>query len=194
MCCIPLALEFCHSHWSVNLVLAGCSCWSSGGGACCCSSQMSLPEAELPHPSGSRLSNLLGFALGSFCSLQAFPLALEAESENGGLPISAMGPQRKAVTHSPLPDIWPHSVLTRPVTKHFCLWHPTPCGVSKPSRSLGALPRRSPWGRKGSLPGSAACWVPASRRWSLFCSESCCCSSLRSPFEFVGVQNGLIPI
>ncbi len=49
----------------------------------------------------SRLSNLLGFALGSFCSLQAFCTALEDESENGGLPIS---PWRSQELGAPLPS------------------------------------------------------------------------------------------
>jgi len=42
--------------------------------------------------------------------------------------------------------------------------------------------------------GFTSLHVLPSRKWSLFCSESCCSSFLRSPVELVGVQNGLIPI
>ena len=54
-----LVLDFCSFQWLVNLVLAGCSCWSSGRRACCVGSQMSLPKAKLHHPfQGARLNNL----------------------------------------------------------------------------------------------------------------------------------------
>jgi len=67
-------------------------------------------------------------------------------------PLSSVSPQRKAASHSRLPGLRPHSMLTRPVAEHFYLWHLTPCGVSKPSRSLRcALALLLP-GEKGSLP------------------------------------------
>ncbi|XP_064441788.1 1-acyl-sn-glycerol-3-phosphate acyltransferase epsilon isoform X1 [Mirounga angustirostris] len=86
--------------------------------------------------------------------------ALEAESENGGLPVSApeeprtrarssVSPQRKAVSHSRLPGLRPLSVLTRPVTARLYLQHPTPGGVSKPSRSLRCAPAQLRLGEEG---------------------------------------------
>ena len=50
------------------------------------------------------LSNLLGFALRRFCSLQVFLTALEAKSENGGLPISTPEEPR---TRGPAPQCIP---------------------------------------------------------------------------------------
>ncbi|XP_077911742.1 dual specificity protein phosphatase 22 isoform X4 [Halichoerus grypus] len=112
-----------------------------------------------PAIAGSGLSNLLGFALGSFCSLQAFPTAWKwwppnlrpGGAKNSG-PRSSVSPQRKAINHSRLPGLLLHSVLTRPVTERFYLWHPTPCGVFKPSRSLRCAPALLLLGRK-ILPG-----------------------------------------
>ena len=52
-----------------------------------------------------------------------------------------MSPQRKAVSHSRLPGLCPHSVLTWPVTERVYLWCVTPFGVSKPSRFLQRAPR-----------------------------------------------------
>ena len=67
-------------------------------------------------------------------------------------PHSSVSPQRKAVNHSCLPGLRPHSVLTRPMTERFCLWHPTPGGISKPSRSLWCAPAPLLPGEEGESP------------------------------------------
>ena len=64
-----------------------------GGGACYIDSQVFLFQVELYCPcQGARLSNLLWFALSGFCSLKAFPAALEDKNENGSLLISSLEP------------------------------------------------------------------------------------------------------
>uniref|UniRef100_A0A452QYI8 FGFR1 oncogene partner 2 n=1 Tax=Ursus americanus TaxID=9643 RepID=A0A452QYI8_URSAM len=131
--------------------------------------QLNFSQMSLAQTGAGLRYHQLWFALCGFCSLKAFRAALEDENENGGLPISSPGaeslgarslvrPQGKAVNRSCLPGLQPHSVLTRPVTERFYLWHTAQFGVSKPSRFR--LPCRSSRGRKGSLPGSAACWAP----------------------------------
>lgn len=95
----PLTLEFCSSLWSVNMVLARCSCWFSGEKACCADSQESLPWMKLRCPfQGTRLTTRLRVALGGFCSLKAFRAALEVDSENGGLPLSSPRPRAEGPT------------------------------------------------------------------------------------------------
>jgi len=133
-------------------------------------------------PLPSWLSNLLGFALGSFCSLQAFRIALEDESENGGLPISALEELR---TRGPAPQCAPREKQS--VTPISPVSSRTPCSPSQAFLSLAPDPMwsletqqipvvrfhaTSPRGRKGSLPGSATCWVPAGGAVARLCHGS----------------------
>ena len=99
---------------------------------CFCPGQICITFAG----GGARLSNQLQIALCGFCSLKSFCISLENENEKGSLPISSPGaksqgphssvfPQGKAVNHSCLPGLHSHSMLTQPVTEHFCLRHAT---------------------------------------------------------------------
>ena len=53
-------------------------------------------------------------------------------------PHSSVYPQGKGVSHSHLPGLLPHSMLTQPVTEHFYLKHVTPFQVSNFYRLLCA--------------------------------------------------------
>ena len=63
-----------------------------------------------------------------------------------------MRSQRKAVSHSCLPGLYPHSVLTRPVTEHFYLWHTTCLESPDPADCCCALLCCSSPGEEGESP------------------------------------------
>lgn len=90
-------------------------------------------------------------------------LALEEPRAQG--PPLQWALREKVVNHSCLPSLRTHSVLTRPVTEHFCLCCTALFGISKPSRflqcsSMPLYPWRN-WGESPGLPVSATWGVPA---------------------------------
>lgn len=163
---IPLAVEFCSCQWSVYLVLVGYSCWSllAEGLLHWFSSVFALGRIALPLPGGQAKKsarNLLQIAVCGFCLLKTFHAALEDDNENCGLsvfspwaetlvPHSSVHPQGKALSHSCLPGLHPHSVLTQPVT--VCISGMRPRLESpNPADSCVELPHFSSQGRKGGI-------------------------------------------
>lgn len=179
----PLTLEFCSSLWSVNMVLARCSCWFSGEKACCADSQESLPWMKLRCPfQGTRLTTRLRVALGGFCSLKAFRAALEVDSENGGLPLSSPRPRAEGPTPQcalrEKQSIIPGHLIPVCTLYLLSLWLSIsisglwPClEFPKPSASCHTHVRhcfQGRWWGGGGLTVSLTCWAPAWRAvmWS----------------------------
>jgi len=105
----------------------------------------------LPAIAGAGLSNLLGFALVSFCSLQAFRRALDSESEmvafqslvwrgrELGSPLLSEPPEKSSQS-LPSPQC-PAALCAHPAYDQvFLSLALTRWGVSKPSRSLWCAP------------------------------------------------------
>ena len=157
--CFLQELKFCSSIWSIDLVLASCSCWSSMGRACCTDSQVFLPMELCPpcqSVSGSRLHYVV-----LFCSLKTF--STNKGHKNDGTLISSPTaksscPQlftdlskksSQSLIFILFPDFHPNSMFTQLATKpFFYLRHITQFPVSKLLDSYSVDLSHSYWVKK----------------------------------------------
>lgn len=149
------------------MLLARCSCWSSGEGTVALMRPPPTRGITPPSPGGQAKAS----ALWGFCSLQASCFALQKENENGASPPPAL--ERKAWgPHSSVCSLGKSShscvhglripLLTQPATKHFYLGHTTPFRGSKPCKHLRRYPQCSFRGRQGVARGFCCSLGPCS--------------------------------